>query len=170
VVGTKWPSPIVRRGKENSNCRAGPGVVALEKRGEFLEEEFPGGFFREEDVIGGGERSELGARNFSGEDAAFFGQGDAVAIGVKNDSGNGDGREKSADVDIVAGTHGLDEIFRRDGDDLEIREPALVFVGGLFRNVDIGDDLEERNEIVLVPNRRMPEASAMSEAECPEAR
>lgn len=26
------------------------------------------------------------------------------------------------------------------------------------------------NEIVLVANRRMPEASAMSEAECPEAR
>ena len=95
-------------------------------------------------MIGGGERNELGARNFSGEDAAFFGRGDAVSIGVKNDSGNGDGREKMADVDVVASAHGLDEIIRRDGDDLEIIEPALVFVGGFFRDVEVCDDLEER--------------------------
>jgi len=101
-------------------------------------------------VIGAGKGNELGSGNFSGEDAAFFGRGDAIAVGVEDDSGDGDFLEKRANVDVVAGAHGLDEIFGGDGDDLEILEPALVFVAGFFRDIEIGDDLEERG-IGLAP-------------------
>ena len=63
-------------------------------------------------MIGGRQWNEQGAGDFGGEDAAFLGRGDAIAIGVENDGGNGNGREKRAHVDVVAGAHGLDEIFR----------------------------------------------------------
>lgn len=120
------------------------GVVAFEEGGEFFEEEFPGGFGGEENVIGAGKGNELGAGNFGGEDSAFFGRSDAVAIRVENDGGDGDFWEQRADVDVVAGAHGLDENFWRDGDNLKFVEPGLIFVGGFFGDVEIGDDLEER--------------------------
>ena len=95
-------------------------------------------------MIGAGEGNELGAGNFGGEDAAFFGRGDAIAVGVKNDGGNGDFGEKRANVDVIAGAHGLDEIFGGNRDLLKVFEPALIFVAGFFGDVEIGDDLEER--------------------------
>jgi len=69
---------------------AGGGVVAFQEGGEFFAEEFPGGLVGQEDVIGAGERDKLSAGNFGGEDAAFFGRSDAVAVRVKDDGGGGD--------------------------------------------------------------------------------
>ncbi len=111
---------------------------------EFFAEDFPCGFFGEEDVIGGWKGNEAGAGNFGGEDAAFFGRSDAVAIGVKNNGGNRERGEQGADVDVIASAHDFDEVGGGDGDELEILEPLLVLGGGLFGNIEIGDDLEER--------------------------
>jgi len=120
------------------------GVVAFEEGREFFAEDFPGWFFGEEDVIGAGQGNEQCAGDFGGEDAAFLRRGNAVTIGMKDDGRDRNGWEKRADVDVVASAHSLDEIFWGDGDELEILEPALIFVGGFFGDVEIGDDLEER--------------------------
>ena len=94
-------------------------------------------------MIGAGKGNELGAGDFGGEDAALFGRSDAIAVGVENDGWDGDSWKQWADVDVVAGAHGLDENFRRYGDNLEFVEPALIFVCRFFRDIEIGDDLEE---------------------------
>ena len=147
--GQAIPAPTKARDKREKLAVGGAGgggggVVAFEEGGEFFEEEFPGGFIGEENVIGAGKGNELCAGNYGGEDTAFFGRSDAIAVGVENNGRNGDFRKKLADVDVVTGAHGLDEIFGGDGDDLEILEPALVFIAGFFGDVEIGDDLEER--------------------------
>ncbi len=123
---------------------AGGGVGAFQEGREFFAEDFPCGFFGEEDVIGGWKGNEAGAGNFGGEDAAFFGRSDAAAIGVKNNGGNRERGEQGADVDVIASAHDFDEVGGGDGDELEILEPLLVLGGGLFGNIEIGDDLEER--------------------------
>ena len=79
----------VRGNSVLATCGVGADGGALEERGDFFPEYFPGGFSGEENVIGARQRNENCPRNFRRQDAAFFWRCDAVAVRVEDDGWDG---------------------------------------------------------------------------------